>query len=366
MPPKLGKGQLPKVLGELKNKLEGEVTVEKLAQLDHGMRNRAFGALRKSIQATYPERMQEYTRIKDELAKREWLASFCMDPESGGTYTATNKTTVSRVRDAELREVWLTEEELGGPKWLNSKTNAAIAIKSMKSRLHSRNSALRANVVLEYQHFYLECQHSYGIKKDTARLSQNASVEQKVDMDAQQYLEVSDAMAESSPGNPDTLSITEGKRRRKDVPMTPKDPKPPPKPPTPEVQERLNALKALKDDCAKTKKFLDLAIKEVEEVVLIEGRLEAKKWAWGGLEWLQKETGKQHEVLGKLQSDWALAAATAENANSTQCELTTSSTVINSCYDQATGSFKDFKKDVLGEFIKLRGDGWFRKKKLKG
>ena len=49
---------------------------------------------------------------------------------------------------AEL-EQWLTEQELGGPKWLNSKENAAIMATTLPSQPHE-NAALAKRDVLQY------------------------------------------------------------------------------------------------------------------------------------------------------------------------------------------------------------------------
>ncbi len=55
--------------------------------------------------------------------------------------------------------VWLTLEELSGPTYMNSKTNAEIAIQTMQSRNHI-NTALATAGVMQYKHYAItEARH---------------------------------------------------------------------------------------------------------------------------------------------------------------------------------------------------------------
>ena len=74
--------------------------------------------------------------------------------------------------------VWLTQAELEGPRWLNSKENAKIAISSMNSRKHSTNKALYDAGVLEYRHEIRREELKKAIEEG-ARLEQEAEVAPK-------------------------------------------------------------------------------------------------------------------------------------------------------------------------------------------
>ena len=78
--------------------------------------------------------------------QRSWVARYLMDPASGGC-TGKNTTRVESGSVDDEVEVWVTESELGGPKYFNNMMHASIAIRELDSRPHEIASLAKENVL---------------------------------------------------------------------------------------------------------------------------------------------------------------------------------------------------------------------------
>ena len=133
MAPKRKAGDVPKPIEDAKAMLVAagkEMSIEAIGDLDHPTRNKAFGALRTHLANCFPEKHKDFLAVTDELKKREWLATFMIDPISGGSIkTGFNETTVSVETADGWKYAWLVESALGGPHWLNNPDLASQVVK---------------------------------------------------------------------------------------------------------------------------------------------------------------------------------------------------------------------------------------------
>ena len=120
---------------------------------DSKKRNAAFAALRNQVLSANTEKDAEYRALQTDAERRQFLIDYILDPESCCKRIGTNSTSRSTNRRETSKVEWLTEEQLAGPKYLNSAAHAKIAIKSMRERPHKTNAGLRAAGVKEYEYF---------------------------------------------------------------------------------------------------------------------------------------------------------------------------------------------------------------------
>ena len=76
-----------------------------------------------TLKAIGAEKHAEYVGLQDDTQRREWLASFILDPKSGG-HVATNTTRRSESSTARSNKRWMTIEEYGGQNGINSMDHA--------------------------------------------------------------------------------------------------------------------------------------------------------------------------------------------------------------------------------------------------
>ena len=107
------------------------------------------------------------------------------------------------------KTIWITEAELAGPSYLNSKTNAAIAIKSIVSRPHE-NVALAGAGVKQYQWTLKE--HTFDRSIEEA-----ATIDCFAQMSAEQGQMLRDHMGNS--GNPGEESTRPLKKHKGPLPI---------------------------------------------------------------------------------------------------------------------------------------------------
>ena len=188
--------ELPKAVAEYKEMLEklGGVTPENVSKAGGKMRNQAMNAMKRHIG---DDKKAEYEKLNSDAERREWLAEYILNPAEGGCLGKnwTQRTSVSSNKTA---WVWLTQAELEGPRWLNSKELAEIAISSMASRKHSTNRALSDAGVLEYRH---------EIRKEemTKAIEEGARLEQAAEVDPKHYTAMVEHMRNSkNTGDEDT------------------------------------------------------------------------------------------------------------------------------------------------------------------
>ena len=143
---------LPKKMQELAEALKTlnpgrDVTAEDIAKVpDKSLRNRAMSAM---VRTLSPEQKTCYSQCKDDKDRHQWVAEYILDPQKVKCKGATSASRIATTTDSETT-IWITEDELTGPSYLNSKPNAAIAIKSLGSRPHE-NVALAGAGVKQYQ-----------------------------------------------------------------------------------------------------------------------------------------------------------------------------------------------------------------------
>ena len=146
---------LPKACDEFKRVLEengGDINPDAVATKQFSsLRNIASISMRNHLERHNSAKFQEYSALTTSAARQEWLADYLLDPKTGGSVGRNWTERALNTIDSE-REDWLTVAELASPKWLNSRENAEIAIKSLVSRPHD-NASLRSEGILQYQWF---------------------------------------------------------------------------------------------------------------------------------------------------------------------------------------------------------------------
>lgn len=347
MAPKLPKGAVPTGVAALKALLGPNPTPEDIKNLGKetaGLRNKAMVQFKQQLET---ERLAEYNALKSDMERRQWLCEYMIDPETAKCQ-ATNTTERATTDDTTEAEVWVTETEYAGPKWLNDKAQAAIAITAMTSRPHKRNAALRAAGVLEYLVIVDE-------KKSTTTLRQSAATSATADMSAEQYVSVTDHMRNAGKANEEP----DGKRRRKGG-RDNADPPKPPKPPVPEDPTKVEhaaAAETFDKSMRAAKVMVDKIRKELNEVGLVERRLASKSLTWGPgpLEFLK---GKTQEVSGKVE----IVFARWIDAKDYQLTLASKDAVdikayakdLDAIVENTQAEYKFYAKNVVGEFAKQR------------
>ena len=121
MPPKRGASALPRPVAVIKEELEANkipFTAEGIKATNYETRKKAFSSLNNVLKNQFPDKHADYQKLTDDNLRREWLVAFTLDPQSGGgvAYEKTERKTSSLDK---AREVWLTLDEYGGPKYLN-------------------------------------------------------------------------------------------------------------------------------------------------------------------------------------------------------------------------------------------------------
>ena len=139
MPPKKLVQDLPEAVDEYKKLLDsrGGVNVDNLKASDPERYKAISSAHLKSLQT--------------HALKMEALAEYMLRPESGGCVGRNFASRTARHKDR-TREIWITETTLAGPHYLNSTTEAALAVQSCLSKEH-HNAGLRNAGVKLYQWF---------------------------------------------------------------------------------------------------------------------------------------------------------------------------------------------------------------------
>ena len=137
---KLAKANLSVTVDNLERALSGS----ELSQLTASMRY----IIKKGDPAGADSVAQTYQNLNDEAKRKEWLASFLVDP-SCANLAAKFVTKREFVTGEQGRRLWLTVEQLASPTCFNSKVHAELIAKAAPSR-PSSIPALAAADVLEY------------------------------------------------------------------------------------------------------------------------------------------------------------------------------------------------------------------------
>ena len=208
------------------------------------------------------------------------MAAFLLDPASGGG-VAYNETKRTQRKQSNMIEVWVTEWEYGVPNYLNNQEHAADAMQSLESRLHSRNQALAAAGVLEYQQ---TLEQTAGVKREAA--IENCDADSSTALIIDHNFDVTTPAKEPrtrgpkiSPSNKATQS--RGAATSSETPLA--------------IQ--LKIAKDQFDAVVKTAKTLaDKMSRELTELKLVEARLASHAWAEGWLTYHQTCTEAQHDA----------------------------------------------------------------------
>ena len=189
-------------------------------------------------------------------------------------------------------------DELASPKWLNSRENAEIAIKSLVSRPHD-NASLRSGGILQYQWF------QKAIDKNKT-LTQGVSVTTSADCNNESALEVAEHMRDDR-----NLVIRSQGRAVKSakVQELPSDPK------TRPWQE---AVERLGKSLSTLKAAHDRVSRDLSSVHVIESKLKAKKWDTSGpIDYLHAEAQKVRDVNEQMLKHWLDGKAVTKRLRAT-------------------------------------------------
>ena len=334
---------LPKACEEFKRVLEengGDINPDAVATKQFAsLRNKASISMRNHLERHNSAKFQEYSALTTSAARQEWLADYLLDPKTGGSVGRNWTERTLNTIDSE-REVWLTVDELASPRWLNSRENAEIAIKSLVSRPHD-NASLRSEGILQYHWF------QKAIDKNKT-LTQGVSVTTSADCNTESALEVAEHTRDDrSPG----YSKPGRAAKRAKVQELPNDPK------TRFWQE---AIERLGKSVSTLKAAHDRVSRDLSSVHVIESKLKAKKWDTSGpIDFLHAEAQKVRDVNEQMLKHWLdgkahLSAVTKDThvediaRNASGCEEKTK---------ELMDLFKKFSKETLQEFSKSKRFG---------
>ena len=128
---------------------------------------------------------KKYKVLKTNDERRQWLVHYLLDPKAA-VCTGFNKTTASDEENSKKMEAWITEEQMGGPLYLNSATHAktVCASKIFEEQDHDFE-ALAKDGVKQFRFNWSLLQRSTGIRKE-------AGVKAVAELSAQEYERVRD------------------------------------------------------------------------------------------------------------------------------------------------------------------------------
>ena len=204
MSPKVAHGNLPKAAQEFKEMLmkTGQLDAASIAQGCPKQRNKAITAMTGNLSA---EAKEKYSGLTDD-ARHQFIADYLLDPRK---MTCQGTNTVSRNSESgsATQWVWVTESELGGPKYMNDMANAKIAKMSLESKDHTNKSLAKHGVKMYHYEITKEV-----LKKTTI---ENVAATATCDMDGDAYAKIRRHMANS--GNPGLEPTRPEKKQKKAV-----------------------------------------------------------------------------------------------------------------------------------------------------
>ena len=341
MGPKKSSKELPKACADLKALLlqaGKSVTGENLSGKDIAtLRNRGISAMKGHLKANDTEALSKYELLKSDIDRRNFLASYLIDPENASA-SCTNTTEKVTSNIDEKKGVWVTEDEYGGPMWLNNPAHAKIAVKGCQDRPHE-NPLLAAVGVKQYKVFKKTEVTSTGTI-DKAKVKLDAA------MTAEQYAETAQHMraslASSSAGG-SADGAPNGKRRKTATQ----------EPPTAQQKERKEAKEKYDKAVKSMKSTVDRVRKELNDVTLIQKKLEAKSWGAGATDFLKSEAAAQQATIEDLFDAYGEAKDVDTTAMSIS-EISARAVQMEAKVTKACDQYKSFARDVLGQFSKMK------------
>lgn len=237
--------------------------------------------------------------------------------------------------------------------YMNSREDAAIAVKGMESRVHQDNEELRKKGVKQYLHT-VKKKHNQKI------LDKEAAVSTEVDLSKEQYEQVNEHMSdERNPGHtePGKTNGTTPSRRRRTAGQNQNDNGGTPnKEQTPEEKAKEGAVAEFTKGVAATKTLHDKLARELGDVCLIEAKLKAKKWdTTGPIQYLKEKTEAIKVLNDGLFAQWLAAREflNMQSEHSTEA-FTTETGELKKRREEVTEAYKAYTRETLSEFTKLK------------
>jgi hypothetical protein len=280
--------QLPKKMRELAEALKTlnpgrDVTAEDIATVPNkALRNRAMNAM---VRTLTPEQKYCYDHCKDDKDRHQWVAEYILDPKKVKCNGASSVSRSATTTESE-KTIWITEDELAGPSYLNSKPNAASAIKSLVSRPHE-NVALAGAGVKQYQWTLKE--HTFNRSIEEA-----ATIDSFAEMSAEQGQVLRDHMSNSgNPGEESTRPLKKARTNMLPIEDRKKAGDERDKDLSPEKKAHKDAETAYQKALTALKTIIDKVSKDLWEVKIIEVNMSKKRWdTTAQVAWLRAETNK--------------------------------------------------------------------------
>jgi len=149
------------------------------------------------------EAKEKYKSLGDD-ARHQFIAEYLLDPRKM-TCQGTNSVSRNSESGSDTKWVWITESELAGPKYMNDKDNAKIAIQSLESKAHTNGSLAKHGVKMYHYEITKEVLKKTTIEKVGATAT--------CDMDGDSYAKIRRHMANS--GNPGLEPTRPDKKQKK-------------------------------------------------------------------------------------------------------------------------------------------------------
>ena len=137
-------------------------------------------------------------------SRHQWIADYLLDPKKV-TCQGINSISRNSETGSDTKFVWITEQELAGPKYMNDKDNAKIAIQALDSKAHTNAALAKHGVKLYYYEVTKEL-----LKKTTV---EKVGAQATCGMDADSYGQIRKHMSNS--GNPGLEPTRPDKKQKK-------------------------------------------------------------------------------------------------------------------------------------------------------
>ena len=186
---------------------EGLITVLSKLELNNLANN-----MRNTMAA---EPKKKYKELKTDDDRRDWLVYYLIDPKSA-ICTGFNKTTAFDEEQNKKKEAWITEEQMGGSKYLNSASHAKLVCDAKIFDVQDHEiEALAAAGVKQHRFSWSQLERTTGFRKEagitaTAELTPEEYAQMRDHMD-QQRLEPQAKKAKTT--TPKVLSEEEKQNR---------------------------------------------------------------------------------------------------------------------------------------------------------
>jgi hypothetical protein len=338
MSPKRAANQLPKAVQDLKDAMGDSTDPEALKELPAPLRKKAFVAMRQDLVGKFSTKFSEYKQLQQDSDKRAWLMNYIIDPSSGGSLVINETSRINQEEKNHLK-MWVTIDELAGPKFYNNEAHAKLVALDLPSRDHEKPSLARHGVK-QYEETL-----SWEVYKQI--MEEKATVRTSAEVTAEEATSVRDHMASGSSEAPqaptESIDGSTSKKARKALPTNNEKP-------MTQADKDKAANKLGKDTiCKQAKVYHSKMTKELSEVRLVEQRLELKIHVYGDgpLKYLQAQTSIQQTNAAELLDAWSVAdsVTTDELFVEATTTLTTKLGDIKSVYQK-------YVTEVLREFTK--------------